>query len=279
MSSIYTHDGYDSGYDSDDDKIINLDHVDPFSHHDEDYDHSNDLSDDQEEFPMPVQVPMPRETEVAGSLRETRLPAVPTKWEIPYRSPSESLEVDLEVEKELEDLRTQVRLLKQQNHEKQHEPAHSDQRPSKGMAFDIRRRQHDKHLDNTHGGLFSNHDQHPGPTAQAASTKANMQLHSAESQMPVPGPYFPREHHERNYETSHDTQRDHRGSIRDLRTKLVAENQARINRGEGKGGIRFMTPLTTPHHSNPYSNINGGSRRAARNQEGHPERGGPQIKF
>ena len=250
MSSIYTHDGYDSGYDSDDDKIINLDHVEPFSHHDEDYDHSNDLSDDQEEFPMPVQVPMPRETEVAGSLRETRLPAVPPNWEIPPCSPSVSLGVDSEVEKELEDLRTQVRLLKQQNHEKQHEPAHSDQRPSKGMAFDIRQRQHEKHLDNTHGGLFSNHDQHSAQaafydkhhepanpdqpsssvmsldprerqnakqdntpegsfsnhekqTAIYAALKANKQLHSAESQMPAPGPYFPREHHEWNYETSH----------------------------------------------------------------------------
>ena len=281
MSSIFTHDdGPDSDDDLNYDYETNSDQVD-YDHNDENQNHSTDLSDDNEkEFPMPVPlpVPMPRETEEAGSHRETNLPAAPVDWETPSCSSSESREVALE--KELEDLRIQFRLLNQQYHEKQHEPAHSDQRPSKGTAFETRRRRHEKQ-DNTQGGSFSNHDKHPGPTAQAASTKANMQLHSAESQMPVPGPNFPREHHDRKYDTTHDTQRDHRGSIRDLRTKL-AENQARINRGEGKGGTsaRFMTPApnTAPHHSNPYFNMGGADGPREKKRDTLPK-GTPKTKF
>ena len=49
MSSIsYTHDGFDSDDDSDDDKIIDPDQVDPYYHHDENDDYSNDLSDEIE---------------------------------------------------------------------------------------------------------------------------------------------------------------------------------------------------------------------------------------
>jgi hypothetical protein len=108
----YLHDGFDSNSDSDDDYVFDPDQVDQHYHHDENDEHSNDLTDDIEndEFPTPYELPeIQRDTEVAGSLRrETKhekQPSAPRDWDIPSPSPSES---PRDFERELEELRTEL---------------------------------------------------------------------------------------------------------------------------------------------------------------------------
>ena len=174
MSSIYEHRSDDESDYDDEDFYYNTDHVEmniQLGTHD---DYSNDLSDDNEEFPMPqtlqtvpLPVPMPQSqliTEVPGSpVVETRNPA-DSDWD---RNSADSLSVSStksrhDLEKELDELRAKLRSLSKQP-EKHHEklvpmPPHV-QRPSTGMPFDTRGLTAPA-VDNTPRGPFSNHDQH-----------------------------------------------------------------------------------------------------------------------